>query len=323
MDRERSRRVPPGKWPVSESRGWGATARTAAWWTLNPRVKEERIAPDERPEAALTRSVLRTSPAHAVVAALRVPTNEAQLTRVVGALGHTDPAFASAFVSAVLALASRNAQYAEAVAALGVVPDELECHAEHTVYDRDDWTLGRVDLRFDGEDFTLLIENKLHSGFGPEQLERYREALQLLPADRRAALVAVTRDVPSIGELTPGTQNWLGAVRWSKLLPALRQLPITDPDAARDWHLLLDILDVQGDLGVTRVDKNLISAWARYRDGREQLVALLDDIRQRSLDIARQELHAKYKRFARQENLCGAYTRGKSQSAVRREQETV
>src|SRR4051812_8317897 len=123
------------------------------------------------PRGPRTRSELRTSPAHAVITGLRAPGNEPQLTQVLGALSRTDPKFASAFVEAVLKLAATNAQYAAAVEQIGSVPPELDCHVEHALYDRDDWTLGRVDLRFDAKDFTLLVENKLHSGFGPDQLK--------------------------------------------------------------------------------------------------------------------------------------------------------
>jgi hypothetical protein len=249
---------------------------------------------------------------------LRIPGHEAQVTQVVGSLARTDPRFAADFARAVLELARQNPAHARAVASLGAVPDALDCHSEHTVYDSDSWTLGRVDLRFDGEDFTLFIENKLHSGFGPDQLERYREALALLPSDRRAGLVAITRDVPSTGELDPGVDGWLGSVRWAQLLPALRELRLAEPDIRGQWHVLLDILDVQGDLGVTSVNENLIRAWAHFPDAREHLRDILVTIQQRSLDVIRSEIHRKYRGFGTAESLCGAYTRGKTKVLVRR-----
>ena len=55
-----------------------------------------------------------------------------------------------------------------------------------------------------------------------------------------------------------------GSVRWARLLPGLRELPVADEQLGEQWRLLLDILDRQGDLGMTRANSELIWAWARY-----------------------------------------------------------
>jgi hypothetical protein len=263
------------------------------------------------------------SPAHALTWGLRLAGHEAQLTQVIAAVGSSDPRFACAFVELVLAAASKYAGHPASVRELGAVPQELDCAAEHSVYDHKDRRLGRVDLRFDGEDFTLLIENKLHSRFGERQLARYQQALELLPAGR-AGLVAITRDVPSHAELSVRGRGWLGAVRWAHLAEGLRKLPIADPFVADQWPLLIDVLDSQGDLGVTSVDHSLPRAWARYLEGRAVLIDLLDSIRERALDVLRSELSKRYPDHGPGERLCAPFTHGKrGMVAVKSDQQTV
>jgi uncharacterized protein YjiS (DUF1127 family) len=105
-------------------------------------------------------------------------------------------------------------------------------------------------------------------------------------------------------------------VRWAHLLPGLRALPIADVQLAAQWQLLLDILDKQGDLGMTRADAELIRAWARYRDGRDHLATLLDQVWPRALDVVRAELGAKYGRKAKPEELVDVERRGKQRKLV-------
>lgn len=274
----------------------------------------------------LSLSELTTSPRHALLRGLRQAGNESQLTQVIGAISTTDPVFASRFVDLLLRQAAKDPRHAAAVKRMGRPPAELECKVEHSLRDDVDARLGRVDLRFDGgDDFTLFVENKLHSGFGDLQLERYKAALDLLPVDRRRrGLVAVTRDVPSFGELDPGTDGWLGGVRWAHLLRAgLRDLPVADAEVRGQWPVLLDILDAQGDLGVTRVDATLVNSWASYLDGRKILVDLLDDIRQPVLEIIRRELSAKYPRAGTPGKLCAPLAHGKGKVVVKTAQSEV
>jgi hypothetical protein len=212
-------------------------------------------------------------------------------------------------VRLVLDVARSDSRHQANVERLGAPPPTVDCDTEHTLYGTDGTSLGRVDLRLDGgEAFTLLVENKLHSGFGYEQLERYQAALRSLPAGRRAGLIAITRDVPSYGELMPGAEGWLGAIRWARLYDkGLAELPVGDHDIALQWKLLLEIMHDQGDLGVTAVDSNLIIAWSRFEEARQHLVAILGDIRQPALDILRDRLYAKYRRYGKREQLAGTH----------------
>jgi hypothetical protein len=254
---------------------------------------------------------------------LRLRGHEAQITQAVGAIGSADPAFATDFVTLVLEVAARNHRYAEAVRRMGRVPERLGCVAEHTVYGRGDVSLGRVDLRFSSEDFTLLIENKLHSSFGDEQLRRYEAARRLLPAGR-SGLVAITRNVPGSAELDVKGDGWLGAIRWAHLADGLRGLHVRDEGIAAQWPLLVDVLEAQGDLGVTSVDSELVRAWARYVDGRDLLADILDAIRERTYDIIVEALLERYPAHGPGERICAPLFRGKrGVVAIKREQQIV
>lgn len=254
---------------------------------------------------------------HALIRGLRIRNHEAQLTQVLASVADSDPAFASAFVHLVLNVAAFDARHRRNVEAMGTPPTELTCRAEHSVYDEHDFGLGRVDLRFDGgSDFTLFVENKLHSGFGVDQLNRYQAALKTLPEERaRSGLIAITRDVPSHGELDAGANGWLGAIRWARLFDeGLADLPVADPDVRVQWKLLIDVIHLQGDLGLTSVDSDLVRAWARYTDGRNHLRDVLDNIRARALDILRMELADKHKSAAASSALAGQHSWGSTES---------
>ena len=266
---------------------------------------------------------VRRSRRHALVRGLRLARHEAQLTQVIAAVAFTDRRFASCVVRLILQAAERHGRNAAAVRALGDVPDELDCAAEHTLYDRKGLTLGRVDLRFDADDFTLFVENKLHSHFGEDQLLRYETALALLPAGR-AGLVAITRNVPSHNELNVHGPGWLGAVRWAQIVDGLRQLPIADAGIAEQWPLLVDVLEAEGDLGVTSIDTDLVRAWARYLDGRQVLADLLDSVRERGSDIIAGQLLSRYPDHGSASEVCVPITHGKKGAvSVKREQQLI
>lgn len=238
---------------------------------------------------------LAESPAHAIVHGLRLRRHEAQLTQVVAAIARTDLGFARAFAEALLAQARLDGEGNQAAFdALGELPEKVRCAAEITMYNEMGGSLGRVDLLFEdaaGEPFTLVVENKLHSGFGPAQLERYQSALRLVRGGGgRGGLLALTRDVPTAGGLEAGADEWLGSVRWSRLLPHLRRLSIIDAGVAAQWILLLDVLDQQGDLGMTSVDAEALRGRARYQAGRQQLQWLLEQIFDATLEHTRTEL---------------------------------
>jgi len=138
-----------------------------------------------------------------VLAALRRAGHEAQLTQVIAAFAQ-DGHFASQIASTLLA----HAPQGERVAALGLVPEVLICSPEEHLLDQWGADKGFVDLRFQAPDanFTLLVELKIDSGYGHEQLERYVAALGALAAETNSGLMAVTRDLPHRGE--EGVCQW-------------------------------------------------------------------------------------------------------------------
>lgn len=260
------------------------------------------------------------SPAHALMWGLRRRADEAQLTQAIAAIARVDRRFGARFVALVLDAAA-DGTLADNVRAFraGGLPDELDCRAEESLGEE-----GRVDLRFDGGDLTLFMENKLYSGYGHEQVQRYLRSVRRLPRGTRSALVAVTRAVPTYGEpKLDEDERWLGSVRWAHLLSGMRSLPIADTQLASQWQLLLDVLDKQGDLGMTRADADLIRAWARYQDGRSHLSDLLDQIWPRALDIVHAEMTAKYGRKGSPEELADVERRGKQGKVIQRDQNRV
>jgi hypothetical protein len=220
---------------------------------------------------------------HAIVQGLRVPGDETQLTNAIAAVARTDAGFARSFVVAVLEQAASDCPDSQAARiALESVPQSVTCKSEKTLYDRAGISLGRVDLLFESRDdeiFVLVIQNKLYAGFASGQLARYQAALRIVRGHGgRGGLVALTRDVPTRGELRPDDDEWLGSIRWARLLPRLRELQVEDLGVSAQWRLLLDVLDEQGDLGMTRIDADAVRAWSRYFDGRSQLEWLLEQV---------------------------------------------
>lgn len=149
-------------------------------------------------------------------------------------------------------------------------------------------------MRFDGEGFTLLVENKLHAGYGWDQVERYLKAVDQLPETHRAALIAVTRNVPGYGEPSVHRPGWLGSVRWAKLRDdGLATLLLAEPLASQ-WRSLLAVMGEQGDLGLTGVDTQLIEAWARYDKGRDHLRDILSQLHDVTLATMREAMLDRY-----------------------------
>ena len=227
----------------------------------------------------------------AVLRGLRRAGDEAQFTQVIGSFAG-EPGFASAFVRTLLSAA--KARHAEKVEQLEPIPESLTCIAEMGVKDRNE-RLGRPDLRFDDSSgFTLFVENKLYSGYGERQVERYLRALSALPPDReRTGLIAVTRDIPGYGEPPADTPGWLGSVRWATVLPELRELPLAEP-LRSEWRLLLEIMYEEGDLGTTQPNIEAIQAWALHGTGREELAKLLKEIRDEMLGVLRDAMGERY-----------------------------
>lgn len=236
------------------------------------------------PEADSSKAIMRV---------LRRPRDEAQLTQLLAAVAGDDEEVASKLAQALVSAAPE--ENAAQVAALGAVPSRLGCSAEETLRALAGGRHGRVDLRFDDDagDFTLLAELKLHSAYGSDQVERYRRALRELPADRTAALIAVTRNVSGIGEPGPATEQWLGSVRWTKIYDQLLELPIKDDLLRSQWRMLLEIISEQGDFGVEELNRTNVEGWAAYVRTREALGRLIDDLAPKALEHLQELLSAR------------------------------
>jgi len=254
----------------------------------------------------------------ALLRGLRRTRGEAQLTKVIASVAESDSRFAGAFAEMLVGAARERANAANAKK-LEPVPDELKCRAEWSLYDfdDDDSRLGRVDLRFDTDDFVLFVENKLYSGYGHDQLERYVQALDLLPDYKsRRGLVAVTRDIPGYGEPDANEcPQWLGSLRWIDLIDELRGLPIVDDDVRRQWQLLVELLKQQGDLGEKTVDKELLKGWGRFYAGRELAVRLLMEVQGTAEQCLREALQKRYPDQG-DDDLVAGYRRGKNQTVT-------
>ena len=201
------------------------------------------------------------------------------------------------------------------------LPEETRCRAEQHLFDPDG-SLGRVDLRFDAADFTLLVENKLHSGYGTAQLRRYSTAARSLSATR-TGLMAVTRNVPTYGEEALADEPaWLGSVRWAQLVDeGLGKLPIRDAQIRRQWQALLEVMREDGDLGTTEVDAEVIRAWAQYTRGRDHLEEVLGQIWEALLEILRDSLKSNHRVRLPAQKMASPYRRGqKGQILVQRAQ---
>lgn len=210
-----------------------------------------------------------------VLETLRRVGDEAQWTQVMAAVAEGDAAFAGALTRALVHAAPNK----DSVAALAPVPALLSCRAERTLADAEGVDQGRVDLLFTDEDFALLCELKLHSGYGYRQLERYMTALEALP-QRRKGLIAVTTLQPQHGEETvAGRPLWLGSVRWADVYDGLHdEAAPRDPGVAATWRAMLTLLRRTGDFGPMDLENDLILAWARRDEAETALRALLNNI---------------------------------------------
>jgi len=217
----------------------------------------------------------------AVLKGLRRAGDEAQLTRTLAAFAREEQ-FAAKMAAALLSSGGHRR-----VGHLGTVPQQVLCREEVTLTEKG---RNRPDLIFENarEGFYLLVELKLHSGYGERQLERYVEALEGRP---HGAVLAVTTTPPRYGELgVHEDPRWLGSVRWARALPRLRTL--THPDAVLDaaWQAFLDVLVKQGDFGTVEYDREALTGWARYDEGKQVLIGLMAEIAAPVLEIVRSEV---------------------------------
>jgi hypothetical protein len=132
-------------------------------------------------------------------------------------------------------------------------PSSFHCRVEEVTEH------GRFDLSFRDQEsgWHVVIEIKIHAGFHGNQLERY---LLALPSTDRAALAAITRDVPKYGDPNRADPRWRGSVQWGRVLPALRALAPADAALAVQWPLFLDVLESEGAMGFTHADPQLFHA---------------------------------------------------------------
>lgn len=243
--------------------------------------------------------------AHALFQALRDTRSETELTRALAAVLGADPIAAADFVRAVAESAPRAG-----AAAVDDLPLELLCLAEQRVEQ------GRVDLEFFDAERTwhVIVEIKVYARYGRDQISRYLESFR--GDATRTLLAAITRDVPTYGDLEDaGDPRWLGSVRWAKLLPRLRALPFQDDSLAAQWPLFLDVLEAEGSMGFTRADPDLFAAWGASVPARNHMIDFLDPLWQPMLDALRDALADAGEEGPR-ESLAGVFMRGRVQRAV-------
>jgi len=189
--------------------------------------------------------------------------DEAQWTQMIAATaraaspaGGPGDTFACRLAQIVLA-AAPNTEVADT---LGPPPGDLALRAERS-YGKH----GIVDLVFSDplEQWMLLAELKLHSGYGDRQIDRYLAALDTVAAPAKA-LLAITKFLPVAGEeQADGNPRWLGSVRWRDIFDGLCALPVEDGALAAGWRAGLDLLRDQGDFGPMTYSDDVMEVWNR------------------------------------------------------------
>lgn len=208
-------------------------------------------------------------PQHSILQGLRESKSETELTRVLAAVFRADPSLAAQFVKIVLGRSKRHFD-----SRWEGLPARFDCRSEVQLPE------GRVDLEF--KDMTsgwrVLVELKIEAGYGFDQIERYLRCLD--PDDKQLVLVSITRDVPKYGDPSiEGRPNWAGSLAWSAIVEELRALPVADPSLAIQWPLLLDVVEDEGSMGVTKVKPELLRTWADFPKARAHAVAFMEGLR--------------------------------------------
>lgn len=216
---------------------------------------------------------------------LRKPGDEVQLTTSIAAIASTDSRFAAGLLRALLEEAPRQAA---AVRLLRVLPEELRCEAERPLPEMIDGRRGRIDLEFTGEDgFHVLVEAKIYALYAPGQLQGYLDASQC------QGLIGLVRN-RTFEEVEPEDERWVGSVRWADVLEKWMALEHVDPVVTTAWRQLLEVAREQGDFGLMEFRHEDVLAWNRFTQGRETLLALLNDIYPAVREMIRQEWVAAY-----------------------------
>lgn len=207
---------------------------------------------------------------HAILRGLREPGSETELTRVLAAVMQADRRFAADFVKVVLMHSKRASD-----PRWERLPNEFDCRSEVWLPE------GRVDLEFSNlvSGWRVLVELKIQAGYGFEQIERYVRCLDA--DDEQQVLVSITRDVPKYGDPPiEGRRNWAGTVAWAALIDGLRALQPANSALALQWPLLLDVLEGEGSMGVTKVRPEMLRTWAAATEARKHAVAFMEGLRE-------------------------------------------
>jgi len=196
-----------------------------------------------------------------------------------------DPRFAARLLRAVLEEAPRQAS---AERLLRVLPEELRYEAERPLPKMIDGWRGRIYLEFTGEDgFHVLVEAKIYALYAPGQLQGYLDASQC------QGLVGLVRN-RTFEEAEPEDERWVGSVRWADVLEKWMALEHVDPVVTTARRRLLGVAREQGDFGLMEFGHEDVLGWNRFTQGRETLLALLNDIYPAVREMIRQEWAAAY-----------------------------
>jgi hypothetical protein len=217
---------------------------------------------------------------HALIRGLRKQGSEVELTQALAGVLAAEPRMAADFVRLVFDRAPHGGRVD-----LNGLPELLECLPEQRVEE------GRADLSF--VDYSrrwhVIVEIKIHAGYGHDQVARYLRSLNNTP---KGALAAITRDVPTSGDLAGDDSRWAGSVQWSRLLPGLRKLIPDDEQLQAQWPLFLDVLEEEGSMGFTGADAQLFEAWAKFPAAKDHLIAFVDTLRRAAFEALTRELSA-------------------------------
>ncbi len=177
---------------------------------------------------------------------LRLPRNEVQLTKALAALMRKAPDLAHRMVTGLVSSVPEPPRI-KLPRSIDVEPENPTLGKRARLLRTAEQATGRIDWRLmdagspPGSRFQLLVEVKISSGFGVQQLQRYLTDDRLKRAEW-GRVIALTRDPNAVPREVRGDSRWLGIVRWSDLLPRLRLMPDELPTAeAVLWDALLDV----------------------------------------------------------------------------------
>jgi hypothetical protein len=200
------------------------------------------------------------------LSALRIPQHETQLTQVLAATFSAEPEMATGFVAAALDLAPHGHSLR--------LPEMMSCVAEQRIDG------GRADLVFsgdvDGHEVRVVVELKINATYNGTQLAAYVASCR--PLGSRAAVVAITRDLPVHDPPYEPGGPWRGSVRWGRLAHALQALQPRSRYLAEQWPILLDLLEGEGTLGFTTPKPDMFEIWARSHTATQHVHSLFDAV---------------------------------------------